>query len=214
MASPKLVRNPPEGSGLVPSLVDRHYASLTRGEPGELIVARVLLQPVGTKLARTKAGTKTEVVYEVVRCEPVRDAHEADNVTWEITRSYEQRTSIGAQTQLPLVNSPAEQRESLIESLREWAGEQDIGRGELDERWTTYYGGREHAASETVQAGSLLQLMEFARYVGAVKDPVTGKDDDDADADGFGAGDDEPQRDDDEPVAAAVPAPGFTGGPA
>jgi hypothetical protein len=206
MASPKLVRNPPEGSGLVPSIVDRHYAELTRGEPGELLVARVMLQPVGTKLARTKNGTKTEVVYEVVRCEPVRDRHEADNVTWEITRAYEHRTSVGQQQTLPLVNSPEEQRESLIEALREWAGEQDISRADLDAQWVTYYGGREHAASETVQAGSLLQLMEFARYVGAVSDPVLGKDDDgldDSADDGF----------DDEPVAdSSVPAPAFSGG--
>lgn len=209
MASPKLVRNPPEGSGLVPSIVDRHYGDLVQGRPGELIAARVLLQPVGAKLARTKNGTVSEVVYEMVRCEPVRDAHEADKVTWEISRDYETRTSITGQDQLPL-NSPGEQREQLIDVIREWASENDTSWAELDERWTDYYGGREHASSETVQAGSLLQLMEFSRVIGAVADPKPAEDDDEAAEDDFdpeGELDEEPV--DDEPV---VPAPAFSGG--
>jgi hypothetical protein len=206
MAAPKLVRNPPDGSGLVPSIVDRHYADLTRGKPGELIAARVLLQPVGTKLTKTKAGTKTEVVYEMVRCEPVRDSHEADKVAWEIGRDYELRTSTGAQEQLPM-SSPGEQREQLLDSIRDWASENDTSWADLDARWTDYYGGRQHAASETVQAGSLLQLMEFARVIGAVQDPKPGEDDDDLDA----AADEDDSDDPDGDLPAHL-QPGFTDG--
>jgi hypothetical protein len=204
MASPKLVRNPPEGSGLVPSIVDGHYADLVQGKPGELIAARVLLQPVGAKLARTKNGTVSEVVYEMVRCEPVRDRHEADKVTWEISRDYESRTSINGQDQLPLAG-PDEQREQLLDALREWASEQDVSWSDLDERWTDYFGGREHAASETVRAGSLLQLMEFARVVGAVSDPKPGEAETDNDLDAVEDGDEADQ---------AAPAVPFTGGAA
>lgn len=206
MTSPKLVTNPPEGSGLVPSLVQRHYNDLVRGKPGELVAARCLLQPVGQKSRRTKDGWKTEVVYELVRLEPCRDTHEADNVAWEISRDYEARTSGSDQQTLPLVNSPAEQREKLLEALWEWASEQDIARGDLDERWLSYYGGGEHAASATVQAGSLLQLMEFARYVGAVEDPKASDDDE---PDGLDSLDDEDDTDPDdqgaEPTAPSVP---------
>lgn len=178
MPSPKFVPNPPDGSGLIGQLVEQDYQDLVRGKPAELRVARVMFQAVGTSLRKTKDGIKTTTVYEVVRLEPCRDQHDADTVTWEIGRSYEGRTSGGSQEMLPL-NSPAEQRESLIEALFEWAGEQDVSQTDLDERWTSYFGGRVHAASETVRAGALVQLLEFARYVGAVDDPkISGEPDD------------------------------------
>lgn len=205
MTTAKFVVNPPEGSGLVPSLVDRHYQELVRGKPGELVAARVLLQPVGQHSRRTKDGWRTGVTYEVVRLEPARDSHEADNITWEISRDYETRTSVGGQQTLPMANSPSEQREKHLEALWEWASEKDIPRADLDERWTSYFGGSEHAASSTVQAGSLLQLLEFARYVGAVEDPKAGSDDD---SDGFGEdAEDDAAQDDDEPAAAATTKP-------
>lgn len=208
MTAAKLVVNPPEGSGLVAQIVDRHYQDLVRGKPGELLAAQIMLQPVGQKSRRTKDGWKTEVTYEIVRLEPARDSHEADTIAWEITRAYENRTSGTAQQTLPLSNSPAEQRDSLIEALFEWASEQDLAQADLDARWVDYFGGREHASSETVRTGALIQLMEFARYVGAVEDPKPGADDD-PDDDGFGADEPDDQHDDD--ITPAVPAPGFTG---
>jgi hypothetical protein len=205
MSTPKLVTNPPQGSGLVPSLVDRHWEDLSRGKPGELIAVVALLQPVGTSQRRTKDGVHRTVTYEAVRLEPMRDTHDADNITWEVTRAYERRTSGGgAQTELPLHNSPAEQLSGLLVALDEWRENEGITVEDLDERWTSYFGGSEHAASSTVRAGSLLQLTEFARYVGAVSDPVVGKDDDGLDDpadDGF---DDEPAAD------SSVPAPAFS----
>lgn len=174
MTTPKLVANPPQGSGLVSALVDGHYEDLVRGKPGPLIAARVLLQPVGTSLRKTKDGIHRTVTYEVVRLEPVRDPHAADNVTWEITHDYELRTSGGGTSQLSLLNSPAEQRESLVEAIREWASDEDTPMAEVDARWLDYFGGADNAASATVQAGSLVHLLEFARYVGAVTDPKPG----------------------------------------
>jgi hypothetical protein len=205
MTAAKFVTNPPEACGLVPSIVDRHYQDLIRGKPGELLAAEVLLQPVGQKSRRTKDGWKTEVTYEVVRLEPARDAHTADNIAWNISRAYEQRTSGSEQELLPL-NSPSEQRDSLIEALFEWASTSDLSQTDLDARWVDYFGGREHASSETVRAGALIQLMEFARYVGAVEDPRQGHGPDDDD--GFGAG----EPDDDDHDERSVPQPAFSSG--
>lgn len=208
MTAAKLVTNPPEACGLLAQMVQGHYNDLVRGKPGELIAAMCMLQPVGQKSRRTKDGWKTEVVYELVRLEPARDSHEADTIAWEISRAYEARTSGSAQDMLPL-NSPSEQRDSLIEALFEWASEQDLPQADLDVRWVDYFGGREHAASETVRTGALIQLMEFARYVGAVEDPKPGAVDDDED--GFGDGADDPADDDDESAPAVAP-PAFSGG--
>lgn len=209
MTAAKLVTNPPEACGLVPQMVQGHYNDLVRGKPGELIAAMCMLQPVGQKSRRTKDGWKTEVVYEIVRLEPARDSHEADNLAWEISRAYESRTSGSAQELLPL-NSPSEQRDSLIEALFEWASEKDLAQADLDARWVDYFGGREHAASETVRTGALIQLMEFARYVGAVEDAKTGAADDDED--GFGDGDPDEEDPDNDSTASAVPSPAFSGG--
>lgn len=195
MTVPKLVTNPPEGCGLLPQMVQGHYDDLVRGKPGELIAAECLLQPVGQKSRRTKDGWKTEVVYELVRLEPARDSHEADNIAWNITRAYEARTSGSSQQELPLSNSPEEQRQSLLEALREWSDDQNLEDGDLNGRWLSYFG-EEHAASATVKNGSLLQLMEFARYIGAVEDASLGSPDPADEDDGFGK--DEPTEDDDQ----------------
>lgn len=168
MSSPKLVTNPPQGSGLIPSLVDRHWEDLSRGKPGELLAAVCLLQPVGTSQRRTKDGVHRTVTYELVRLEPVRDAGEADDVTWQVTKAYERRTSGGSQGELPLHDSLGEQRERLLGYLEEWRVEEELSVVELDERWVSYFGGPENAASSTAKAGSLLQLTEFTRYCGAL----------------------------------------------
>ncbi|MDP9168273.1 MAG: hypothetical protein M3O32_19750, partial [Actinomycetota bacterium] len=209
MTAPKFVANPPQGSGLVPSLVDKHYEDLLRGRAGELIPAMCLLQPVGLSQRRTKDGVHRTVTYEVVRLEPVRDPHEADQTVWEVTRLYERRTTPdGAQTSLALHNSPAEQREGLIEALRDWSSEHDIAAADLDAKWLSHFGGPQYAASATVQAGSLLQLMEFARVVGAVKDEEPGEVDspfdDDPDPDD-GPDDDPDAGQAGEPDALAIP---------
>lgn len=211
MTEAKLVTSPGEGSGLTHTVNEKVYADLVAGRPPGTIAVVGLMVPVGYGERQTAKGYKRHVQYDFLRLEPVRDSHDADDVAWRVTRAYEQRTSRhGAQAELPLGNSPSEQRNGLLEVIREYASENQLTEGDLDEKWLSYFGGPEHAASATVAAGSLLQLMEFGRFVGAVEDPVPGKDEpDDEDDDGFGEGDDEPDVDDDAP---AVPAPGFTGG--
>lgn len=214
MTAAKLVTNPPQGSGLVPSLVDGHWEDLVRGRPGELVAVVALLQPVGTGQRRTKDGIHRTVTYEAVRLEPVLDQHEADQIAWQVTHAYEQRTSGSSQQPSLFTAGPAEQRERLVNDLHDWAQEEDVSLTDLDERWLSYFGGSEHAASATVQAGSLVQLMEFARYVGAhVDEPLAPNAHSEP---GAGAESDVPAENDDDgdpeqqPAAlAVVPEPGF-----
>lgn len=181
MTDAKFTRNAPSGCGLTSSITDRDFRAVTTGEPARLIPARCLLQAVGHGGGKTKDGAKHHVVYEIVRLEPASDAHDADNLTWEIAHSYEARTYRGGQTELPLANSPTERKSSLLEAIADWQKKQELSTKELDEKWLLLFGGKENAASETVENGSLLNLEEFARYVGAVEDPVASKDDDDED---------------------------------
>lgn len=170
MSTPKLVTNPPQGSGLIPSLVDQHWEDLVRGKTGELVPVVALLQPVRQGSHRTKDGIHRTVTYEVVRLEPVHDQHDADQVAWQVTHAYEQRTGRSNGQQQTLFAGPAEQRDGLIRDLFEWASEEGVQEAELNERWLQYFGGAEHAASATPRAGSLVQLMEFGRYCGAIVD--------------------------------------------
>lgn len=181
MTEAKFTRNAPQDSGLISNITDIDFRAVTTGRPAELRAARVLLQAVGHGGGKTKDGARHHVVYEIVRLEPASDQHDADNITWEISHAYETRTSRGTQQTLPMLNSPAEQRESLLDAIKEWASEQDVPTKDLDVRWLDLFGGREHSASETVQAGSLLHLMEFARTIGAVEDPKAGEAGEDGD---------------------------------
>lgn len=185
MTAPKLVTNPPEGSGLVPSLVDGHYEDLVRGRPGEHIVVAAVLQPVGVSQRRTKDGIHRTVTYETVRIEPIREQHDADQITWLLTRAHDLRHS-GSQMTLPVTNSPGEQRALLLDALREWASNEDVTQDQLNERFVAHFGGAEYAAASEVDKGSLAQLLEFAGTVGAIEDPY---------ADGSD-GSDDPEDDD------------------
>lgn len=223
MSTPKLVSAPPQGSGLVPSLVDRHYRDLVQGKPGEHIVAVVVLQPVGQSSRRTKDGIHTAVTYEPVRLEVVHDAHDADQATWLMTRAHDQRHSGSEQVPLPFDN-PTELRESTLAAIKEWAGEEGLSDSEVNARWVDYFGGPEHASSATVDHGALVQLREFAYSVKAIADDkeadaalekaraAAGDADDDLDVDpnaGQDPADDE--GDDDEPADGAKVVP-FSGG--
>jgi hypothetical protein len=196
LTAPKLVTNPPEGSGLVPSIVDQHYSDLSRGVPGEHVVAAVVLQPVGTSQRRTKEGWHRTVTYEAVRLEVVRDSHDADTVTWILQRAHDLRHS-GSQMTLPVTNNPSEMRANILAALDEWAAGENVTQDQLNERWIAHFGGKDFAATQEVAKGSLAQLQEFAGQVGAIEDPY---------ADGSAstpADDDE----DDEPEADDEPAP-------
>lgn len=173
MSDPKMLSNLPDGSGLVPSIVDRHWNDLAAGRPGELVPVVALLQPSRIGQVKTKEGVRRSVTYEVVRLEPMRDTHDKDQVAWQVQHAYEKRTSRGDQTTFDFSTGPGEQRDSLLRDIFEWA--EDEGATDLDERWLSYFGGAEHAASATVRGGSLVQLMEFGRYIGAVVDAPLGQ---------------------------------------
>lgn len=177
MTDAKFTRNAPQGSGLTSSIVDRDFRNASTFRPTELIAARVLLQATGFGGSKNKDGSKAHVVYEIVRLEPAVTQHDADEITWEIAHSYEARTGRGGQDTLPLVSSPGEQRESVLDAIKGYASEHNIPMAELDARWVNLFGGRGYS-SETVQSGGLLQLMEFGRYIGAIDDPKVGKADD------------------------------------
>lgn len=197
MTAPKLVQSPPDGSGLVPSIVDKHYNDLSRGIPGEHVVATVVLQPVGTSQRRTKEGWHRTVTYEAVRLEVMRDAHDADQVTWLLQRAHDLRHS-GSQMTLPVTNNPSEMRANILAAIDEWAAREDITQDQLNAQWTEHFGG-EFAATTEVAKGSLAQVQEFAGHVGAIDDPYAdGSDDKTSDE-----SDDEPD-DDAEPDAPAV----------
>lgn len=169
MTSPKLVTNPPQGSGLIGQLVDAHYEDLARGRSPEQIPAACILKPVGHSSRTTKDGVHRTVTYEVVRLEPMRDTYDADQVTWLVTRAHDLRHG-GDQLTLP-VNSPSEMRASIEAALADWASREDVTQDQLNERFVDYFGGPEHAATDDVSKGSLAQLQEFAGHVGAIDDP-------------------------------------------
>lgn len=170
MTAPKLVQSPPDGSGLVPSIVDKHYNDLSRGIPGEHVVATVVLQPVGTSQRRTKEGWHRTVTYEAVRLEVMRDAHDADQVTWLLQRAHDLRHTGGSQMTLPVTNNPSEMRANILAAIDEWAKGENITQDQLNAQWTEHFGG-EFAATTEVAKGSLAQVQEFAGHVGAIDDP-------------------------------------------
>ena len=192
MTTPKLVPNPPQGSGLISSIVDKHWQHLTQqGVAGDLIAAAVLLQPVGTSQRRTKDGVHRTVTYEVVRLEPILDAGDADTLTWQITRAYEARTGRGEQTELPL-DGIDERRAELLEALQDWAKENEVDAEGLSEKWTSHFGGPEHTNTTDPAKGSYLQLLQFTRAMGVVKDPGSAAETSDVPAVEFsGEGDDD-----------------------
>ena len=208
MSTPKLVSNPPQGSGLVPSLVDRHYRDLVQGRPGEHVVATCVLQPVGQSSRRTKDGIHTTVTYEVVRLEVINDAHDAEQATWLLTRAHDQRHSGSAQIALPF-DTPAALRDSTVDAIREWGKDEGLTADDVNARWVDYFGGPENASSATFDTGSLVQLREFAYHVGALADDEDVEqalaDAHDEDDDGV---DDDLAEPDDEPVVAV---PAFSG---
>lgn len=170
MTTPKLATNPPQGSGLVGQLVDAHYEALARGWETEQFAAACILKPVGHSSRTTKDGVHRAVTYEVVRLEPMRDAHDADQVTWLVTRAHDLRHE-GSQMTLPVTNSPSEQRANLLVAIEEWATANDVDQETLNARWLDHFGGIEHASAAEIEKGSLANVLEFAGAVGAIEDP-------------------------------------------
>lgn len=166
MTAAKLQTNPPEGSGLNHSLLDRIYTDLVMGKRIDAIPVVGLLVPVGHGERKTAKGTHRRVEFDFLRLEPVKDQSDAEQVAWQITRAYDLRHGPSSgQTELPLANSPEEKRSALREQLAEWASDNNVTEDELDQRFVEMLGGQEYAAAERVADASLVHLVEFVGYV-------------------------------------------------
>jgi hypothetical protein len=162
----KLQTNPPAGSGFTHGFLDELYGKRQSHQHIEYIAVQGLLKISGHSESDTANGTKRVVKGEFVRLEPVRENGQAEDVAWQITRSYEARTTPNpnGQTELPLSNSPEEKRRSLRDQLAEWASDHGVSEEELDERFVDMLGGTEHAAAMHVRDASLVHLIEFVGY--------------------------------------------------
>ncbi|MCW2545394.1 MAG: hypothetical protein JWM40_2946 [Frankiales bacterium] len=168
MTDARIVSSPPEGSGFTHGLLDELYDKRQTGKHIDFIPVMGLLKVSGHGEQDTAKGTRRHVKVEFVRLEPVRDAGDAENVTWQITREYENRTTPGsAQTELPLSNSPDEKKRSLREELAEWASDNGKSDDELDAMFVDMLGGPGHAVATCVANASLVHLIEFVGWVTA-----------------------------------------------
>jgi hypothetical protein len=148
-------------------------------------------------------GRSESAKYATIDMVEVTDPRDVDLLQRIFLRSRAEASWAASQPSL-FDASEEEQRETLLDLIRDWASEQDLPMQEVDKRFVDTFGGSEHASAESVQAcRSLQQLKEFAYTVGVLPDPVAGKtaDDDPYDPDDESAPDDEP----------AVPQPAFSG---
>lgn len=168
MTNLKLQTNPPEGSGFTHGLLDELYDKRQSRQHIEYVVVQGLLKISGHGENDTAKGTKRHVKGEFIRLEPVRDTSDAEDVAWQITRSFERRTTPGnPQGELPLSNSSAERKRSYLEQLDEWAKDHEKTTEELDEMFVDMLGGPEHAAATKVANATLVHLIEFVGWITA-----------------------------------------------
>jgi hypothetical protein len=165
-------------------------------------------------------GRSESAKYATIDMLEVTDPRDVETIQRIFLRTRAEASFLAKQPSL-FDATEEEQRESLLDMIRDWASEQDLPMAEVDKQFVDYFGGAENASSESVQAcRSLLQLKEWAYHVGVITDPVVGAladstaggdivTDADAEDDGFGE-DDEPAEHDDDP---AVPQPAFSGAP-
>lgn len=165
MTDARIVSRAPDGSGLTHSLLDDLYEKRHKGMPLDAIPVVGLLKVAGSGEQDTAKGGKRHVKLEFLRLEPVRDPHDAEQIAWQITRADDSRHAPTGQGELPLSNSPAEKRRSILEEVHEWGQEHDHTEEQLDDNWLAYFGGPDYAAAEHYRDGSLVQLLEWSGYL-------------------------------------------------
>lgn len=198
--------------GILSQNVDRDFADFVNGRTVEQRVCIGVFQPAAASTGNQEKGRVNTTAYEAIHFVEVTDAHEADRLRHLLMQIRADRGLAARQPAL-IAMSDEEQRESLIDMIRDWASEQDIPMAEVDARFVDYFGGADNTSAETVIAcRSVVQLKEFAYHVGVISDqePASKGDDEDADDDGFGA--DEPREQDDDDQAPAVAAVPFQAG--
>lgn len=154
--------------GILTQHVDGDYADYNAGRPLQQRVLISVVQAGGIASNNTKKGRTKAVKYEDLHLVEVTDPHEADRLRHLLTQLQADR---GLRVKQPGLFdlTDEEQRDSLLDMIREHASEQDIPMTELDARFVDYFGGAENASAETVQAcRSVLQLKEFAFHIGAI----------------------------------------------
>ncbi|MCU1592456.1 MAG: hypothetical protein JWP11_3712 [Frankiales bacterium] len=156
-------------------------------------------------------GRAESAKYSTIDMAEVTDPRDIDLIQRIFLRSRAEGAWAASQPTL-FDASEEEQRDSLLNLIKDWASEHDLAMTEVDKQFVDMFGGSEHASAETVQAcRSVQQLKEFAYTVGVLPDPVVGTA---ADAEDAGEAR-EPDEDFGETTAAppsAVAAPPFETG--
>lgn len=159
--------------GILAQNVERDFTDFVAGRTVEQRLLVTVVQAASVSSGNREAGRVNKTAYEAVHLVEVTDPHEVDRLRHLITQI---RADRGLAVRQPALfdSTEDEQRESVLDLVKEWASERDVPLAELDERWVSYFGGAAHAASATVQTGSLLQLKEFALVIGAISDEPAG----------------------------------------
>lgn len=154
--------------GILTQHVDSDWQDYVAGRPLQQRVCIAVVQPSKISAGNTQKGRSKSVGYEDVHFVEVTDAHEADRLRHLLTQLKADRGLLIKQPGL-FDLTDEEQRDSLLDMIKEHASEQDIPITELDARFVDYFGGQDNASAETVQAcRSVLQLKEFAFHIGAI----------------------------------------------
>lgn len=167
MTTPTMKPALPAGS-ILTQHVDEDFSAYIAGRPATQRIVLAVVQVAAVHASTQEAGRKNKATYETVHAVEITDPHEADKLRHRLTQIRADRGFAARQPDL-FESSEDDQRESLIDMIREWASETDTPMADVDARWLSYFGGPEHATSETVQAcRSVTQLKEFAYVVGAL----------------------------------------------
>lgn len=156
--------------GILNQHVDSDFADFIAGRPATQRVCISVVQVGAVHSSNQEKGRSNKASYETVHLVEVSDPHQADQLRHLLTQLRADRGLMAKQPAL-FDATEEEQRESLLDMIKDWASENDTPMADVDQKWVEYFGGAEHAQSETVQASrSVLQLKEFALYVGAITD--------------------------------------------
>jgi hypothetical protein len=165
--------------GILTQHVESDVVDFETGRPVTQRVIVAVLQVSGTATESQEKGRVKKGKYETVHLVEITDSHEADRLRHLITTTRADRGFAAKQPTL-YDATEEEQRESLLDMIRDWASEQNLAMADVDKQWVDYFGGGDYAASETVHASrSVAQLKEFAYHVGVLAESEIDPDEED-----------------------------------
>lgn len=157
----KFANPPSKGHGLTQRLLAPIHHALANDQSLEDIVCLVVFRPV----EQTGKKTKKSVTFDPIRVEVAQDQ---DAARQEITYSYTDRTTIPTiPMQFPGWKDP-EQQKFLVDLVAEWAAEEGMTTGDVNEKWIGLFG--PEANTTDYRKGSPTRLREFALHVKALAD--------------------------------------------